>query len=561
LHGRDGKGRFKAFALANIVTWTTVYKTTDGYQTYSVVGRKANLSKFSVGIPKAADSKITGTTVQLDGIASDVGSLSLESSIVDRLSEHFAMYLSEYPAPELYFRGARIDPKIAEKQRTRVDLSPISLLDGRVIEASLEIIEWKSARDRKLCLCDERGFTFHEVDAGIRPGPEFNFTAYLRSKFIKELNQDNNLALVELNPDLLKIIELAKVELRSHFRKRKAENVAELVGAWKAEGIYPFAGEAQAPVDKARREIFDICAINVHEYMNSFRDGAKKDRKFTLEMLKAAIDENPGAIKRVLQEVLELPKEKQNELAELLEKTTLSAIIEASKLVTDRLAFLKGLEELVQDTQLSRKLKERSQLHKMLENESWIFGEEFHLTHSDESLTTVLEASLSKLRPALTGKKKPKIEPVKRDDGRTGVIDLMLAREVPHAYQGWREFLVVELKRPVEKISLDVKAQIESYALAVASDSRFDQKNTRWTFLAVSREMTPDAARTVKQKDKPIGYFFNEENVRVGLATWSEIIHAAKCRLEFFQQRLNYQATCDHGIELLHRKYSEYVPS
>ena len=38
-----------------------------------------------------------------------------------------------------------------------------------------------------------------------------------------------------------------------------------------------------------------------------------------------------------VQEVLNLPKEKQEELAELLDRTTLSAIIEASKLITNRL--------------------------------------------------------------------------------------------------------------------------------------------------------------------------------------------------------------------------------
>lgn len=58
-----------------------------------------------------------------------------------------------------------------------------------------------------------------------------------------------------------------------------------------------------------------ICALNVHQYLDSFREGRPKDRQFTLRMLKTALDENPESLKRILSDVLELPKEKQTELA------------------------------------------------------------------------------------------------------------------------------------------------------------------------------------------------------------------------------------------------------
>jgi hypothetical protein len=93
------------------------------------------------------------------------------------------------------------------------------------------------------------------------------------------------------------------------------------------------------------------------------------------------------------QDVLELPKEKQEELAELLDQTSLSAIIESSKLVADRLTFLKGLEELLLNKESKKELDERSQFHKILEEETWIFGEEFHLTTSDETLTILIKSA------------------------------------------------------------------------------------------------------------------------------------------------------------------------
>lgn len=425
----------------------------------------------------------------------------------------------------------------------------------------VDIVEWTfSKKERRICLCDSEGFALHEVEAGIRPGSDFNFTAFIRSDYIAKLHSDNALALEELNPSLRRMIDDARGQLRSHFRRRKAETASELVKQWKEEGVYPFAGDATGALETARREVFDICALNVYQYLDSFRDGLTKDRQFTLRMLKTALDENPESLKRILSEVLDLPKEKQNELADLLQYTTLSSIIEASKLVADRLQFLTGLQELLFQPDTKRDLRERTQLHRMLENETWLFGEEYLLTSSDENLNTVLRKHLDKLRPPIKGKKS-KEAPVLRDDKTQAVIDLLLAREVPAYAQTRREFLVVELKRPSQKIDLTVHSQIQSYALAVASDERFDTKNTNWTFLAISNEMTPEAARTVRQKTKAYGFFLEEDNLRIGLSTWAEVLGACKARLEAFRAKLDYAATVDHGVALLHSKYAQYLPA
>ncbi|MBK1711971.1 ATP-binding protein [Rubrivivax gelatinosus] len=561
MHGRDGKGRFKAFALGHDVIWDTVYLTEDDRPFHYVIrGNATRLQDFEIGVAVPAPAgKTRGTRVRISKVIEPLGVFSHDGSAVRQLAELFALYLRNYPSTDILFRGQRIDPKSVQKSHDTVDIPPVRASDGTEIRAKLDIVEWSfSKKERRICLCDNEGFALHEVEAGIRPGSEFNFTAYLRSDYISGLHNDNLLALEELNADLRRLIEDARDALRAHFRRRKAETAGELVQQWKDEGVYPFAGEAMDSVEKARREVFDICALNVHQYIDSFREGPSKDRQFTLRMLKAALDENPESLKRILTDVLDMPKERQTELADLLQYTTLSAIIEASKMVTDRLQFLAGLHELLFQPDLKQSLKERTQLHRMLEGETWIFGEEYLLTNSDENLNTVLRKQLEKLRP--TDRKPKKQAPVVRDDGSEGVIDLLLAREVPAYAKTRREFLVVELKRPSQRIDLEVKAQVESYALAVASDERFDKQNTYWTFLAVSNEMTDDAARTVRQQGKAIGFFHDEPQLKIGLATWSEILGASRARLEAFRQKLDYTATKDDGIALLHTKYSQYMP-
>jgi hypothetical protein len=92
-----------------------------------------------------------------------------------------------------------------------------------------------------------------------------------------------------------------------------------------------------------------------------------------------------------LDEVLGLPLEKRQELIDLLKRTTLSAIISASAIIADRLEFLRGLETLIFDTDFKERTLERSQLHRLVAENTWIFGEQYGLSADDQSLTEVLK--------------------------------------------------------------------------------------------------------------------------------------------------------------------------
>jgi hypothetical protein len=93
------------------------------------------------------------------------------------------------------------------------------------------------------------------------------------------------------------------------------------------------------------------------------------------------------------------------------------------------------------DPEVRKVLKERSQLHKILENEVWVFGERFNLLVSDRSLDTVLDRHLDQL-----GRTERNPSPVRRLDGRTGIVDLTLSRA--RKEHDRHQHLVVELKAP-----------------------------------------------------------------------------------------------------------------
>jgi hypothetical protein len=479
LHGKAGKGRFKAFALGDLVEWDTEFQNNGSAATFKISGSRLDLGTFEISDPVVLAEKKRGTEVKIRGIQKNFP--SLEGGIaIQELTQYFALYLREYPDVSIYYNGQKIDPSSIEERVTNFEIGSITLDDGKTVSPQLTVIEWKTFADRSLFLCDSAGFALAEIPPGIQ-APGFNFTAYLKSDYIRELDDQDALLLEDLHPDIKKLLEPTKDILREHFRKRTSESARALVEQWKKEKVYPYEGKPANIIDETERQVFDVVALNIHTYLPDFNKGDIRSRKLSLRLIKQALEKSPTALQAILSDVFNLPPEKQEEFATLLKKTTLPAMIKASRIVTDRLDFLKALELLVFNPKSKATLLERQQLHKILADHTWIFGEEFNLTVNDKSLTEVLAKHLQ-----LMGRKLEDDQPVLRNDDSVGIVDLMLSRRIPQPKAEEREHLVIELKRPKQDVDGAVAAQIESYAIAVATDERFRDTKTRWIFWAIS---------------------------------------------------------------------------
>lgn len=555
LHGKDGKGRFRAFALGDRVQWETKAAGESGTISFSVSTSVSDLGTFNIGDPEEASGEESGTTVSISNLPKPFGSLTSDRALLD-FGAIFALYLRQYPAVRLTYDGQRVTTRDLESHTADYPIPEIELDDGSNVSAHVAVVEWAVPMDRAMFLCDEDGFALSEIAAGIQ-APGFHFTAYLKASYFRDLEDENVLDVADMHPGVQKLVGAARDCLRGHFRRRAAELAADVVEEWKREEVYPYAGEPSTVIERAEREVFEVVALNVNSYLPSFRELDARSKKFSLRLLKESLEESPEAVQRIVQDVLDLPKEKQDELAKLLQKTTLSAIISASKLVADRLDFLRGLEVLVFDPESKQQILERRQLHRIVADETWIFGEEYALAVDDESLTEVLRKHLS-----ATGREVEVFDPVVREDGTKGIIDLMFSRTIPQPRAKEHEHLVVELKRP--KVSIDDEAltQLKSYAFAVADDERFRDTETRWTFWAISNEMSDFARHEASQSGRPFGLVFDDDKrrIRIWVKTWAQVIDECRARLQFFREKLEYSADRQSGLDYLRRVHASLLP-
>lgn len=550
IHGEKGQGRFKAFSLGNSVTWIS----NNGGNKFSISGQKSNLKEFVIS--EIVKSSVTGCTVEIEDTQRDF-EIRREDGFADQIRDVFALQLYEDPDFKITFDGEDIDPRDAIKTITPYEIEATHE-GGNVLNGRVEIIEWKKKVERKLMLCLPGRFSFHIMAPGIR-ARGFEFTAYLTSEHFQKLVDENTEGLVELDPSSMALVEAAKNKLREHFRQRETELSRGKIQEWKDAKIYPYEGMVSDSIERNERQVFDVVALSLSDYSPEFEKAPEKQQKLILQLIKTAIETGPSALPSILAKVIDLPKDKQEELGELLRKTSLTSVINAAKAVTDRLDFIKALQILVLDPTSKRQLLERSQLQKIMIGETWIFGEQFNLMNDDEDMSSVLKSHLRLLGDddLPLDLSKPVLDP----DGKVAIVDLMLSGRIPTPTDDERKHLVVELKRPSKPVNEDVISQIKKYAKAVALDDRFHHSKVEWDFLVISNAFTDGAELEARQSGKPRGLVFELDNpkIRVWAKTWGELITEAEGRLTFYKRRLEYQANDTEALRYLRTIDANYL--
>lgn len=556
LHGRQGKGRFTAFGLGQRVEWRSRFLSNGEAKTFTVNGRRDALGVFEIGDLERAPSRGSGMEVTIEDIDHNFPSL-LKESAVQELTENFALYLTLYRGISLEYNGISVDAQSLIQSVTDYPFTMGRTEPGKDITAVVTIVEWKHETDRTMYLCDSKGLTLKQVSPLGFHAPGFSFAAYVKSEFLRECEENGTLDLDELNTDLHNLLGISKTRLREHFRKRAAETASSVVAEWKKTKVYPYDFEPKDILEQTERQVFDVVALNLNSYSSEFENSDPDTKRLVFKLLRTVLGTNPPELQRILSSVIDLPEEKQKDLAELLTKTSLQAVINAAKVVTNRLDFLKGLEQLVFDVELKDRLLERKQLHRIVATESWVFGEQYHLSLDDESLTNVLRK-----HNEILGREVEIYEPVFREDGREGIVDLMLSKLVPLPSGDEREHLVIELKRPKKKIDGEVAQQIKSYAMTVVNDERFKSTKTKWVFWAISNELSKEVHEEVRQANRPEGILFQprEGNLTVWVKTWGEVIQECEGRMNFYRKQLEYSATHASGLGHLKATYEKYLP-
>ncbi|MET8009501.1 hypothetical protein ABZU86_30645 [Streptomyces sp. NPDC005271] len=365
------------------------------------------------------------------------------------------------------------------------------------------------------------------------------------------------MALITLGGDtpLKPLVKAARAWIFAHFEDKRRRQRRLIVDRWISEDVYPYPARATSDEAQAEQATFDLVATSIHRHIPTERT----KKKLTLSLLQNSLRHNPDQMIDILERVLRLDATDATHLHGLLRQTSLSNIIRATSLITSRLDFLSVLEHLVFDEETYGLVKERDHLHKILERELWVFGEEYNMmTSSEIGLTRALEHHRRAvgMDPTPDG-------PVRLPDGRFGRVDLMLSAE-SREHDRVRH-LVVELKAPSVVAKREQVAQIEDYMEAVVADPRFAGVDTTWDFYLVIRHMDNRIKTRARQRGKPEGLINEPDDkdhamVRVWVRTWSQILKDAEQRLEFIKRGITHNPSLEQALDYLRTRHGDLIP-
>ncbi len=316
LHGKFGKGRFRAFSLGDGVCWKTTYDEAGRVFSYTIQGHGGKLGEFQVSDITGTPGEPTGMVVEITEPAATTGLLQGVKALQEA-TDIFALYLRQYPDTRIIYDGTPLDPINSELESFDYSLDEMIMENGERVTAELSIVEWNIPGKRGVYLCDEKGFMIQNALPRLH-FRGFSYTAYLRSAYVPILERDGLLEAGELATDTRMLLDAARSKLREHFTLREAEKGRDTLEQWREQGIYPYPDEVFSDSEANERRIFDIYATHLSQICPDFAASSLRNKRLTLKLIQELVRAEPTRVARVLDAVLEFPEEKEDVIAEII---------------------------------------------------------------------------------------------------------------------------------------------------------------------------------------------------------------------------------------------------
>lgn len=554
-HGKEGKGRYKSLALGDFVEFLSMYEEDGRISQFTATIDRNQLSKTEFSDLKTLQKGKGSKGLQITITNVNVKNVEQAVKITNRkeIEERFASYWITYPNFRILFNGDELEFRSIIKH---TDEETIKIEKEGVGQSfKIKLIEWNFENKRKTYLCNNDGIPFLEVNIGLRSS-SIPISVFIQSDYIEKLQRENTIDFWENDEVVMQAYKESKNFARDYIRKRLHQYSKAFIDELKEKGIYPYKGNADNVVEETKRQVFDIVALQINEYLPSFNEQDDRAKKLTLMLVGEALENDSVHLGKILTEVIGLPQDKREELSELLGTTTLSNIIDTMAEIKNRLNFLNGLEQIIYNKDLHKDFKERKHLHKIIVNETWIFGEQYTLGVDDVTLKNVLKGYIKSMG------REDFVEVIESQDNTDlkTIPDVCLWQQYSMGSAG-KENLVIELKKPSLDAGFDEKTQIESYASKVSNDRRFPKEKTRWKFILVTKDIKTELSPHLRQANRSYGHISQLDNCDVFILTWGDIISEAKLRHEFIKEKLNINLQAnEEGLAYIKEKYREYLP-
>lgn len=327
------------------------------------------------------------------------------------------------------------------------------------------------------------------------------------------------------------------------LKKFIQEAVPGIVQSYIDEGLFPQFPDN--PYSSLQKEDLKTVVEEVYCIQPSIFHKTKKEHKKVIIgclnlILKTEEREN---IITILDSIQQLTAEERQQLADVLRKYELQSVVKLLNTIETRYMVINKLKTLIYDN--AKFTTERDHIQKTIEQNYWLFGEEYSLISADERIDSVLHKYMNYLD-------KTNVTDVSYDDPQYMAKrpDIFMAGNQITAFN-LQENIIVELKAPNVKLSMEVYRQIEDYMLAIKKDPEFNSIYKIWKFICVCKELTDDIKDKIesfKQYGKK-GLVNIQSNFEIYAYSWSDIFAIFELRHNHLYSKLKKQISYTQTLE------------
>lgn len=379
---------------------------------------------------------------------------------------------------------------------------------------------------------------------------------YIESDFF---NSDlfRNLDIESLGEEEVKGVKENIKNTINDFFKARNKKFEKFLTELEKDKYYPY--KEDSPPSKTQEIIFKKAAYLIEEQHALIKKN-NSIRTFLYPLLDRSISN--GDIEYIFRKILKMSDDNVQKFRSLLDKSDIEDVVHFASLVSNKLEFLQFLHELIYGN-IAACLKERSQLHKIIENELWLFGESYNSTPnlwSDKKIGNILTELRDRHLNYVPTNDDGNL--INKEGTPDDITDLFFMNEKVIDNDD-REIMVVELKAPKCAISEKELNQIDRYAFTIEEHSALPSNKVKYKLLLISSKLTKFAKSKVKSRreafpDNPFLYDKkSEKNIEVYVMEWSELIEQNKRKLGYLSNQLKVK---DKSVnEKFEAEYSELI--
>ncbi len=280
--------------------------------------------------------------------------------------------------------------------------------------------------------------------------------------------------------------------------------------------------------------LIEICAVQPKIFTGSIEN--KKSIVGFLNLL-LDTDEREGII-NIMDSIVSLTPDERLELNDVLKKTTLSRILRTISSIQNRLKVIKALERLVYDE--TSFTNERDHIQKIIENNYWLFGEQYHLASADKNFERALEG-YNYLLDGYKSEESYKIDHPEKNRRP----DIFMCRSNSSYLENstqLEENIIVELKAPHVALSMKIYRQIEDYMLFISKEPRFNSRLRKWKFIMVGLQVEDDIIDMYPEwEGKGNRFLINKrKNFEIYAMSWDDVFKNFELNNKYILEKLEF---------------------